>query len=271
MKLFQIYYDEASSRSLDPDFIPLDNRNSERADWFEYWPIRQTLLKQAFKDEEYVGFFSPRFKEKTGLSGAEVIARMGSATQEVVSFSPSLHEGALFLNSFYQAEALHPGCLSQSQEFLDTAKIDIKLHFLVQDQSRIIFSNYFVAKYRFWKKWQDLTNQLFEICERRDGPLSQRLNAITRHRGKTGYQMKIFIMERMVSIALELENLNAEIGKDPILETKYGTGPVLRKLLALDALKTQYIKTGNKSFIGQYMKMQKELIASVSQRGKSPA
>lgn len=260
MKLFQIYYDEDSSRSLDPDFIPLDNRNSERADWFEYWPIRRTLLKQTFEDEEYVGFFSPRFKEKTGLSGAEVVATMGSATQEVVSFSPSLHNGALFLNSFYQAEKLHPGCLRLSQDVLDAAKIDIKLNLLVQDQNKIIFSNYFVAKYRFWKKWHELTDRLFEMCECKDGLLSQRLNAVTSHRGKNGYQMKIFIMERMVSIALELEKLNAGIGKDPRLETSYGSGPILKTLLALDALKTQYIKTGNKSFIGQYMKMQKELM-----------
>lgn len=267
MRLFQIYYDEATGRNLDPQFLPLDNRESERPDWFEYWPIRQTLLSHHFDDEEYVGFFSPRFKEKTGLTGADVISRMGSATQDVVSFSPALHDSVLFLNSFYQADENHPGCLRLSQEFLDMAGVDVRLNFLVQDRSRIIFSNYFVAKYRFWRKWQELTNQLFEMCERKDGALYQRLNAVTSHRGKNSYQMKIFIMERMVSIALEMENLNAEDGKDPARETQYGSGPVLGGLLALDALKAQYIKTGDKGYIGQFMKMKASIVASVSGGG----
>lgn len=267
MKIFQIYYDESSRKSLDPDFLPLDNSESERGDWFEYWPIRQTLLNHHFDDEEYVGFFSPRFKEKTGLSGSEVIGRMGEAKGDVVSFSPFLHEGVLFFNSFYQAEAAHPGCMRLSQEFLDAAGVGINLRLLVQDQTRTIFSNYFVAKYRFWKKWHQLTTQFFELCERQEGVLIDRLTENTRHRGQQSiYQMKIFIMERLVSIVLELEEINTEKGISYATGSHYGTGTIFNNLMILEALKGQYIKTGDKIFMGLYTNFRQEFMGAVGQR-----
>lgn len=260
MKLFQIYYDAASKEVLDPDFIPLNNSASDRPDWFEYWPIRRQLLSHRFDDEDYVGFFSPRFKKKTGLSGSDVISRVERATTDIISFSPALEDSALFLNSFYHAERWHPGCFRLSQDFLDAAKIEIQLNRLVQDRSRIIFSNYFVAKYRFWKKWYELTDKLFQMSECEGEPLSQRLNAFATHRGRKTYQMKIFILERCVSLVLEMENIDAESGWDHVKETRYEVGPVLKNLLTLDALKTQYLRTGDKSFIGLYMKMQKHML-----------
>ena len=269
MHLFQIFYDELTRASLDPNFIPLDNQNSSRPDWFEYWPIRQILLTEQFGDQEYLGFFSPRFQEKTGLSGAQVAAKVKSATHEVISFSPFLNLSAGYLNSFYHAEDQHPGCLSLAQDYLDAAGIDVKLSRLVQDQTRIIFSNYFVAKYGFWKKWMNLTDQFFKVSEDSANVLAPRLNAPTDHRGQTSYPMKIFIMERMVSLALELENRNAEIGINHAVAIPQGAGHLFNRILVLDALKGQYIKTGSDYFLGTYMGLRKELFQSVQRRPPS--
>lgn len=265
MKLFQIYYDDASKSLLDPAFIPLSNVGSERPDWFEYWPIKQALLNNSFEDDEYLGFFSPRFKEKTGLSGSDVVGRVNLAKSDVVSFSPFLHEGCLFFNSFYQAEAVHPGCIRLSQSFLESIGVEINLNLLVQDQTRTIFSNYFVAKYRFWKKWEKLADQLFELCEDQGNPLGAQLNENTRHRGQEStYQMKIFIMERIVSIVLELEKLDAEKGLGYAEDARCGNGPTLRSLLILEALKGQYIKTGEKILMGLYTALRQEFFAALS-------
>ncbi|MET4578394.1 hypothetical protein ABIE13_003510 [Ottowia thiooxydans] len=260
MKIFQIFYDDVTRQQLDPAFIALDNSGSERPDWFEYWPIRKTLLHSTFDDEEYLGFFSPRFQEKTRMAGSEVIERVSNSKSEVISFSPFLHESALYPNSFYQGDAVHAGFLKVSQEYFDQVGIRIDLRQLVQDQTRTIFSNYFVAKYRFWKKWRVLADQLFQNCEARDGPLSEKLNAGTLHRGKQSYQMKIFIMERVVSLALELEKLNAEIAVDQAKASIYGTGQVFNHFLVMDALKGQYLKTGSAYYLGIYLNMRKQVI-----------
>ncbi|WP_051237307.1 hypothetical protein [Ottowia thiooxydans] len=264
MKIFQIFYDDVTRGMLDPSFTPLDNTASSRPDWFEYWPIRQTLLNNTFDDEEYLGFFSPRFKEKTRVSGNEVLAVMNRSTSEVVNFSPFLDHSALFLNSFYHAERVHPGCLNVSQEYLDKAGIPIQLRQLVQDQTRTIFSNFFVAKYRFWKKWMLLADQLFQTCEEQDSALAEKLKANTQHRDTASYPMKIFIMERMVSLALELEGLDTETAVDHAKTSPYGTGHIFNSLLALDALKGQFVKTKVGYFLGMYLNMRKEVMGSVA-------
>ena len=263
MKIFQIFYDDASRQQLDPAFIALDNSGSARPDWFEYWPIRQTLLNSTFDDEEYLGFFSPRFYEKTRMLGTEVIERVSNSKCEVINFSPFLNESALHPNSFYQADGSHPGCLKISQEYLDQAGIGIDLRQLIQDQTRTIFSNYFVARYRFWKKWMVLADQLFQTCEARDVPLAEKLNGGTLHRGKRSYQMKIFIMERIVSLALELENMNAETAIDHAKASTYGTGHIFNNFLVMDALKGQYLKTRSTYFLGIYLNMRKEVVQVV--------
>ena len=71
-KLYQIYYSEQSRAQLDPGFLPLDNSANERPDWREYWPIRRFLLDNPLDPQTYYGFFSPKFREKTGLDAAAV-------------------------------------------------------------------------------------------------------------------------------------------------------------------------------------------------------
>jgi hypothetical protein len=145
------------------------------------------------------------------------------------------------------------------------AGIGIQLKGLVQDQTRIIFSNYFVAKYRFWKRWTKLTDPLFEACEDANHPLAQRLNANTQHRGAIGHPMKVFIMERMVSLALELENLNAEMGFRFAPKSTQVADQAFYDSLMLDALKGQFIKTRLGSFFDLYIKLHSDIIAARAQ------
>ena len=267
MRIYQIFYDKTTEEALDPDFIPLDNTQSERPDWFEYWPIRQKLLNHSFEKDEYIGFLSPRFKEKVGLSGRDVISAVERATRPVVSFSPFFDLNAMSLNSFYQAEGSHPGCLKLSQEFMGASHIAVNLPSLVQDQTRIIFSNYFVAKFSFWKKWTELTDCLFEASEK-SGSLAERLKENTHYKGQQNYPMKVFIMERMVSVVLELENLDAEIVIDHAKYFPHGGGSIFSNLLVLDALKGQYRRTRSDYYLGVYMNLRKQLLAAA---GRSPS
>lgn len=268
MKIFQIFYNEATRLELDPAFIPLDNCNSERPDWYEYWPIRQFLRTCQLEDNEYIGFFSPRFKEKTSLTGQEVFARMEFPTHDVVNFSPLLDQSSMFTNSFLQANVGHPGCLKMTQSYLDTVGIDIQLSRLIQDQTRIVFSNYFVAKYSFWKKWDALTTQFFEFCEQEDNALADALNANTVHRGQFSYPMKIFVMERMISLLLEIEDTNTQIAIDHAKVARYGVGPIFNSFLLLDALKGQYVKTKSQYYLGLYMGIRAEQIKAISLLGQ---
>lgn len=246
IKIFQIYYDEATKSIVDPNFIPLDNSENLRPDWCEYWPIRNVLLNHSFDEDTYLGFFSPRFFEKTGMDGNAVLEKIRSSNEEVISFSPYFDQGAIHANPFIQGEVNHPGIIETTQNLLTLLNVDLKLDSLVCDQTTTIFSNYFVARYSFWKKWFAYAEKIFDVCEGPDCDLKNNLVKITRHRKGADYAMKVFVLERLVTIVMEELGVSSRVAIDirqaPLLLP--GSRENLVGLLIGDALKGQYRKTG---------------------------
>lgn len=57
VKIYQIYYNDATKGKLDLGYEPLDNTKNLRADWCEYIPIRRCFLSQEFEEDDYFGVF----------------------------------------------------------------------------------------------------------------------------------------------------------------------------------------------------------------------
>lgn len=264
IKIFQIYYDENTKSQLDPDFIPLDNLENPRPDWCEYWSIRKVLLNQTFDDNTYLGFFSPRFYEKTGLHGWQVIDIVRNSSEEVISFSPYFDQSALNPNPFFQGEYNHPGLIRITQDILAILGVNLDLNALVSDRTTTIFSNYFVARYSFWKKWLSYAEKVFAISEGADCELKRSLVAVTQHRHTFNYAMKVFIIERLVTILMEEQRISAKMGIDvrqaPL--TFVRSRQLLDKLIVCDELKSQYRKTGLMPFLEVYGLFMKHLLLS---------
>ncbi len=205
IKLFQIVYSQETLERVMPGFFPLDNLDSKRSDWREYWPIRNFLLTQPLSEDCHYGFFSPRFQEKTGLSHADAVnfIRSAPAGTDVVAFSPQPDMGAFFLNVFEQNEVFDPGFTAASEAFLASIGRSLKLSPLVMDSRHIVFSNYFAARPAFWRAWLDLNEKLFAVCENTDGALQQSLVCATTYTGAV--QRKVFLMERIVSLLLIID------------------------------------------------------------------
>jgi hypothetical protein len=260
--LYQIYYDEVSKGQLDPAFTPLDNSASYRPDWFEYWAIRRILAANSFADEDYLGIFSPRFSDKTGFTGAvvrDVVAKSGA---EVIAFSSNFIEISINRSTFFQGEREHPGLLDVSQELFAAIHLPVDVKNLWADQTRSIFANYFVAKYRFWKIWFSYAEKIFDICERGNTPLASQLTSSTHHRGTQGkYQMKVFIMERLVNALLETLNINAATNFNFLYlrdlynadMKRHGQNPVdFDTFLLADAMKCAFIKTRQPQYLNLF-------------------
>jgi hypothetical protein len=185
-------------------YLRLDNSRNERPDWREYWPMRSFLLTHSLDDERFYGFFSPRFREKTGLDSGRVVDFIDScpADTDAVVFSPQPDIGAFFPSVFAGEEQADPGFMATSQRFVDLMGLGIDLRKLIMDSSTIVFSNYFAARPRFWKIWLDLGERLFEIAENEgiDDRLREELLRPTNYPG--GVQRKVFLMERLASLAL---------------------------------------------------------------------
>jgi hypothetical protein len=205
VNLYHIAYSPKTLSEVAPGYEVLNNVDSPRNDWREYWPIRRFLLEEKIHAESYYGFFSPRFLEKTGLSHAQVTAfvQTAAADADVTLFSPQPDMGAFFLNVFEQAETFDPGFIAASEAFLEAVGMPVRLADLVMDSRQIVFSNYIVARPAFWREWLCLTEKLFAICEGEDSALQRALICETSYPGAV--QRKVFLMERLASLLLAVD------------------------------------------------------------------
>src|SRR5690606_24032848 len=126
---------------------------NERADWYEYFPIRRFLQREALDEDAFYGFLSPKFGRKTGWQHADVVqfVQQAAPTSDVVLFSPQPDMGAFFLNVYEQGETFDPGFIDVAAAWLAQVGRPAPLRRLVMDSRQIVFSNYFVARPAFWR------------------------------------------------------------------------------------------------------------------------
>jgi hypothetical protein len=206
-RAFQIYYDGASRAALDPDFEPLDNSANERPDWYEYWPISGYLRSHPLDESTLYAFLSPRFFEKTGLTGRrarEFVREAGEV--DVVTFSPLPCYAAWFTSVFDQLDYFHRGLFDVSARFFREVDPGVDLEALVTHTGNTVFSNYFFASARFWREWRRILDRLLELAESPGSPLYGPLNQPAEYTKDDGHtkpaQVKVFVMERAASFLL---------------------------------------------------------------------
>jgi hypothetical protein len=245
---YQILNHYTSRQELDPGFGVLDNSANQRADWYEYWPIRNFLLNEPLDESAFYGFLSPKFNQKTNLSATDVRQFIEAAdpATDVALFSPSIHNSAFYWNVFEHGDAEHPGLMQVAQEFFSRIDGAQSLTDLQSDSRNTVHSNYFIAKPRFWRAWLKITEQLYTIAETADDALGMRLRTPTRYRGSRNVQMKIFLMERVATWILITDRSFVAAARDPFA----ARSRIYKLPLAIicDALKIAYSTQGR----GQY-------------------
>jgi hypothetical protein len=238
--VYQILNFYTLRQALDPGFRVLDNAANQRPDWYEYWPIRNFLLNESLDEQAFYGFLSPKFKQKTNLDAAQVEAliRDADASIDVISLTPSIHNSAYYINVFVHGEAKHPGLLGVAQEFLQRLGAAEDLGKLVTDSRTEVFSNYFVARPRFWREWLRVNEALFAIAEDTGDALGEKLRAAVPYRARASAPMKIFIIERMATWILNSDaNFRASVCDPFAAASKIHRTPVA---VVCDALKIAY-------------------------------
>jgi len=204
--LYQIFYSEQTRQELDLGFIPLDNSANARPDWREYWPIRNFLLNHELVEQDYYGFFSPKFQQKTRMTAEQVKAFIFEppADADIVIFSPMWDMAAFFLNPFEQGETFHPGILKTADVFFHRIRPDVRVGQIITDSRNTVFCNSFAAKPAFWRRWLQIGEDLFSIAESGKGDVAKRLNSSVPEYG-AGVQRKVLIMERIATFQMATE------------------------------------------------------------------
>ena len=241
--IFQIFYNEETRNSLDPGFLPLDNGNNSRSDWREYWPIRNYLLNNTLNEDDLYGFFSPKFKLKTGLSSSDCYSFINNHSNDldVIAFSPFFDIGAFFQNSFLQCIAQHPNSRYAVENSLKLITPSLDINEIVMHSDNNIFCNYFVAKPKFWKVWLKTCEMIWSECELNTSHLAKELNSpATGH--DSDAPIKTFIIEKIASLLLATDtSWHVEV-YDPF-KLPFSNARISHEksaLIQMDALKIAY-------------------------------
>lgn len=256
----QIYYDKVSLGGLDAKFIPLSNVDGPR-DWYEFFPILDYLRKHTLEPDAWYGFLSPRFTLKTGISSDSLFKVLTeNSSQEVVLISPHWDQLAYFRNVFEQGDFRHPGLMDASQSFLNASGRKFDLATLVTHSLTSVFSNYVIAKRKYWLAWLEIAQDFYDYCN-------------SNELGKTSYldapmgfaPMKTFIQERLSSIVLSTRSFKT-IAVDfsfngKIFDGLFNADSLTRKrLIACDLMKQSYCVTGDTPYLEAYYKVRNAII-----------
>ena len=257
-KIFQIFYDEESKKKIDPKFLPLDNSNCND-DWFELSAIRNYLLNNKLDLDCFYGFLSPNFSKKTNFSSQFVINLVESYKYQidVALFSIRWDQIAFFKNPFEQGECYHPGLIQASQSFLNSIYFDVDINNLITHSQTAVFSNYIIAKPKFWLKWLDLINKFYEYSKN-----NADVNQLTMHRDLK-IPLKVFIQERLSCIILSSNTFKVATPDQSLngpLATYFNNDNYTRRrLITCDLLKERYCKTKNPDFLNMFYLLRNEI------------
>lgn len=274
IRAFQIFYDAQTRLSLDPEFEPLDNSGNERQDWFEYWPIRRFLRGNALLESCHYGFLSPSFRSKTQLSGRQVKAFVAAhAAADVITFSPYPCHAACFLNVFEQAEFTQPGFMEVADAYLRHAGTAALPKTMVNHSGDSVFSNYFFAKPAFWRQWDAAADRLFRTAETDAGALGALLNQETPYMRDDGLakraQMKVFLMERLVTLLLSTMP-EFTVANYPPFELPLAPyfQPLRDEVIRLDELKLAYARGADAATLRAFRSLQERTLDAASRNAR---
>jgi len=256
IKIHQIYYNQDTFLKLDKGFIPLDNSMSTESDWFEFAPILNYLNQSKLEDEVWYGFLSPNFRNKTGVQSKFVIDILND--QDKYADVALLHTGwdqiCYFKNPWEQGEIWHPGLKSFSQRFFDHVNLKVDVDEIVTDMTSSIFSNYIIAKKRFWLDWLKIANQFFNYMIN----MNSKDQKTPYGNYKNLFPIKTFVQERFASLVLTSDNFNV-LAIDQsfggtiytrLFKDSFETRELLKKC---DLLKNKYRQTKDKQFLNAYL------------------
>jgi len=260
-QIYQIYYDKNSFDMLDDGFIPLDNTISTNRGWFEFEPILNYLNKSHLEEDTWYGFLSPKFVGKSCVNSKRVKELLNQQDQyaDVALFHTDWTQICYFKNPWEQGDIWHPGLKSFSQKFFDYIGFIIDLEDIYTDMTSSVFSNYIIAKKKFWMEWKIISNKFFNYVEELESISSGIQLTPYGDRSVTSnmYPIKAFVQERFAPLVLAKNSfkvmaIDHSFGgalNTPLFSNTVAVRELLKKC---DFLKNQYRTTSNPQFLKDY-------------------
>ena len=245
LNCYMITYDRKTQKSIETGFKKLDNTAGPPI-LREIYPITKFLAENTIPEFTWIGFFSPKFREKTKLNHTFIQTLTNEAADDidVCLFSSDWAGAAAHQNVWVQGEYHHPGLLEISQELADSAgySVDLKQAFLGLDKA--VFSNFFVAKSAFWKEWLRVTSLYLQRIVS-----SKTLFAETTSYRGGRLAIHPFIIERIPSMILLCNNFKSKFDIKAYNETLPVDSKIGHDLIKMSEYKRLYTSSSNAEWL----------------------
>ena len=219
LSLFHIYYDQATKESIPDGFKPLDNINGPSM-FREGFPILKHLNQNDFQEDEYFGFFSPKFCSKTSLNASDINRMIDEDDRQsdVYLFTGHWNIAAMYTNVWVQGDRCHEGMLGVCQELANAAGYDVNLQSSITTLDHAVFSHFLIAKPNFWDEWKRVVTIYFDMICKNPSLKSKHVNY-----RNTVMSIHPFVIERVPTMILlcgkfrtycDKSNLNKQIPLD---------------------------------------------------------
>lgn len=178
----------------------------EKSYLFEYnILIKEDLIK--YKDSDYLGLLSWKFRFKTGLNKNmlfNLLKEKNYQEYDIINLCPKLPEPYLEFT-----EQQHKGF----RELFDLVCSDLELE--VKEPKHTIYSNFFIAKRDTFKAYQELLIKAIELLETKYKDLAWRDSGykglskenLKKYTELEYYTFHTFILERLMSVWIDNEKI----------------------------------------------------------------
>lgn len=214
MKIFQIYFKPELKQHCDPAFVPYDNTSNPRPElreWDVWDRFYEGMLSGVLSEElDMWGFVSWKFKEKTNLTGQQVLDHINSNPgYDVYLFNPCIVNEAVFINSWEQGDIYHPNISQIGDSFLKKlGHEDYAVREVLLDRNRIVFANYVVGNRLFWDKFMAFSRRLFTEADKDAEFKHQVFGAgLSNYAHDKSLPNFTFLIERLIPTFLDLEDM----------------------------------------------------------------
>lgn len=259
VQLFHIFYDEASKSSIPSGSIGLDNTKPEADGWYEFLPMIRKLNEIDLDGEDLIGFLSPSFPLKVGITVSEFrkIVEEHYEGYDVFISNYCWDQTAFFLNAWEQGEFWHPGITRNSQAFFDFIHSGISVTSLIGHAGNTVASNFIIAKTSYWRKWLDMSNLFLKFLNEDPSGLNLKAMSTAYAADHNQKRMAVFVQERFASFLLSTTDFRTYIVdgdlKKPIFERLFKNTDSNRIILnACDVIKLRSSLTGDQELLSAW-------------------
>jgi hypothetical protein len=205
ISIYQIYYKPEQRVQVDPAFIAYDNTSNTDPQLREYPIFLQGYDVACKNKDDYWGFLSLKFSQKTGVTGEkfkQFIER--NPGYDCYFINPCVVMDTLFENVWTHGEMWHPGLTNLTNSIFEKSVgyNTLKVDRYKMDYNSFAFCNYFVGNKYFWDTYLAFIKAFLNAAET-DPQLKQKL-----YGGNAQYNLDHslsfypFIIERLFSTFL---------------------------------------------------------------------